>query len=231
LNRYNYIIFFLLLSLFSSKGQLHGQESFVQLSGIITDVLYRPVPGAAVISKKLHRGAISEWTGIYSITTTPGDTIFFRALGYKRYHTIIPENYEERHCMVDIVLEADTIQIEEVKILPWKNYTEFIRDITKEIPVDPKIANMNENIASIYVALNNQTSVSINPEAGYRYAMRQNYVAMTSKNMYPVNNLLNPFAWASFIKEVKNGLLRNKSFTRPEPAKVVKKKKKLTDKK
>lgn len=231
MNKLNYILAFLLLSLFSSKGQLNGQEKFVQLSGIITDNLYRPVPGAAVISKKLHRGAISERTGIYSITSLPGDTIFFRALGYKRYHTIIPEDYEERHCLVDIVLEPDTIQIDEVKILPWKNYAEFIRDITKEIPVDPKIENMNENLASIYVAVSNQTNVSITPEAGYRYAMRQNYVAMTSRNMYPVNNLLNPMAWASFVREVKKGLLKNKSFTKPEPAKVVRKKKKNTEKK
>jgi hypothetical protein len=231
LTRLNYNLAFLLLFLFIPKGQLRGQEKFVQLSGIITDKLYRPVPGAAVISRKLHRGAISERTGIYSITTTPGDTVFYRALGYKRYHTIIPEDYEEKHCLVDIVLEADTFQIEEVKILPWRNYTEFIRDVTKEIPVDPKVENMNENLASIYVAVSNQTGVSVTPEAGYRYAMRQNYVAMTSRNMYPVNNLLNPMAWASFVKEVKKGLLKNKSFTKPEPAKVVRKKKKLTEKK
>ncbi len=70
--------------------------------------------------------------------------------------------------MVDIVLEADTIPIEEVTILPWRNYNEFIRDMTKEKPVDPIIENMNENLASIYVAITNQTNLNISPEAGYR---------------------------------------------------------------
>jgi hypothetical protein len=208
------------------SSQIIGQERFVQLSGIITDRSYKPVQGVAVISKKLHRGAVSENSGIYSITTIPGDTVFFRAIGFKRYHTIIPEDYEDKHCMVDIALEADTIPIAEVKILPWRTYTEFIQDMTREKPKDPKIEYMNENLASIYVAVSNDIGVRLSPEAGYRYAMQQNFTAMTQRNMYPYNNLLNPIAWVKFISGVKNGLFRNKTFKMPEPAKVVKKKKK-----
>jgi hypothetical protein len=204
-------------------GEAYGQEKYVQLSGIITDVTYQPVPGVAVISRKLHRGTISERTGIYSITTAPGDTIFFRALGYKRYHTVIPENYEQKHCMVDIVLEPDTIPISEITILPWKSYNEFLKDVTKERPIDPIIANMNDNIASIYVAIANETNVRISPEAGFKYAMEQNFSAMATRYQYPVNNLLNPFAWAKFIKGVKHGLFKNQKFNKPEKAKVRKK--------
>lgn len=220
-----FILIVALLPLVQIKSQVNAPERFVQLSGIITDITYRPVPGVAVVSKKLHRASISEGTGIYSITTMPGDTVFFRALGYKRYHTIIPDNYEERHCTVDIILENDTINISEVTILPWRNYNEFIKDMSKEQPVDPIIENMNENLASIYVAVQNQTGVQITAEAGYRYAMEQNFSAMSTRGQYPVNNLLNPFAWAKFITGVKNGLLKNHSFKKPEPAKVLKKKK------
>lgn len=147
-------------------------------------------------------------------------------MGYKRYHTIIPSDFEGRHCMLDIVLEADTISIEEVTILPWRTYNEFIKEMTKERPADPIVKNMNENLASVYVAVTNQTGVSISPEAGYRYAMEQNFNNMSTKNQFPVNNLLNPFAWAKFFKEVKKGLLRNQSTSKPTPAKPIKKKKK-----
>ncbi len=205
-------------------------EKFVQLSGIITDVSFRPVQGVSVISKKLRRATVSEGTGIYSITTTPGDTVFFRALGFKRYHTVIPPDYAQRHCNVDIVLEADTIHISEVTILPWKNYAEFLKEMTKEQPPNPIIENMNENIASIYVAVTNQTGVTVTPEAGFRYAMEQNFSSMATRGQYPVNNLLNPFAWAKFVTGIKNGLLRNHSFKKPEPAKVIKKKKKASQK-
>jgi hypothetical protein len=230
LNKFLYIAILFILLFIPAKSQVNVPERFIQLSGIITDIYYRPVAGVAVISKKLRRATVSEKTGIYSITTTQGDTVFFRALGFKRYHTIIPESYEDRHCLVDILLEADTIPIAEVTILPWRSYNEFIKDMTKERPVDPIIENMNENIASIYVAVANQTGVRISPEAGYRYAMEQNFTAMATKEQYPVNNLLNPFAWAKFVTEIKNGLLKNRSNKKPEPAKVVKKKKKTKSK-
>lgn len=200
------------------------------MSGIIVDEVYRPVPGVAVISKKLKKGAVSERSGIYSITSTPGDTIFFRAVGFKRYHTIIPEKFEERHCEVDITLDVDTIQIKEVNILPWKNYSEFIKDISKERPADPLIENMNDNIASIYVAITNQRNVKISPEAGYRYAMEQNFSAMATRGQYPINNLLNPFAWSKFIGSIKNGLFKNQKFNKPINAKVRKKIKKAQSK-
>jgi len=228
LNKILLIFILWIIILAPSKGQAANQdrpEKFVQVSGIVTDELYRPVQGAAIVSKKLRRGSISEKSGIYSITSTPGDTIFFRALGFKRYHTIIPESYEDRFCMVDIVLEADTITIDEVTILPWKDYNDFIRDMTKEQPVDPIIENMNENLASIYVAIANDANVHVSPEAGYRYEMERNFSSMSTRNQFPVNNLLNPLAWSKFINEVRNGLFRNKTQKRPQPAKVIKKKK------
>jgi hypothetical protein len=221
----------LILSGSALNSQTNEKERYVQVSGIITDESYMPVAGVAVISRKLHRGSVSERTGIYSITSTPGDTVFFRALGFKRYHTIIPVSYEERHCMVDIILEIDTIHIEGITILPWKSYNDFIKDITKVKPVDPIIENMNDNIASIYVAIANQTNVRVSPEAGYTYAMRQNFNSMSTKNQYPVNNLLNPFAWAKFINGVKHGLFKNQKFNKPVDAKVRKKIKKSERKK
>lgn len=231
MNKTLYTAFFLLLPLIPAKCQITGNDKYVQLSGIITDNAYRPVQGVAVFSRKLHRAAVSESTGIYSITTTPGDTVFFRAIGYKRYHTIIPPDYAEKHCKADISLEIDTIPIAEVKIMPWRTYGEFLADLVKERPKDPKIEYMNENLASIYVAISNDFNVGISPEAGYKYAMEQNFSSMATRNMYPVNNLFNPIAWVKFISEVRHGLLKNKSYKKPEQAKVIKKKVKKSGKK
>ena len=225
MNKILYTALLLILPLLSLFSQTSEPERFVQVSGIITDEYEKPVQGVAVISRRLKRGTVSERTGIYSITSAPGDTIFFRALGYKRYHTVIPETYEARNCLVDIALETDTIPIQEITILPWKSYNEFIKDMAKEKPVDPIIENMNDNIASIYVAVANQTGVKVTPEAGYKYAMEQNFNAMSTKNQYPVNNLLNPFAWAKFIQGIRNGLFKNQKFDKPQEAKVRKKKK------
>lgn len=223
MNKIFYITLLLILYGSDLSGQEDEKERYVQLSGFITDVSDRPVEGATIISRKLRKATVSERSGIYSITTMPGDTVFFRALGFKRYHTIIPESYEQRYCNVDITLETDTIQIEAINILPWKSYNEFLKDMTKEKPVDPIIENMNDNLASIYVAVANQTGARISSATGYRYAMEQNFSAMSTRNQMPVNNLLNPFAWAKFFKEVKNGLFKNQKFNKPVKAKVRKK--------
>jgi len=115
-------------------------------------------------------------------------------------------------------------------ILPWKTYEEFKRDITQPIPVEPEIANMNENLATVYESIANSTGVTITPEAGYRYAMEQNFNAMSTKNQYPVNNLLNPFAWAKFFSGLKNGLFRNQKTDKPVNTKARIKKKKRKNK-
>jgi len=222
LNKALYTIILLVLTI----GALNGQD-YIQVSGIISDEANRLVSGAAIISKKLKKGTVSEGHGIYSITSTPGDTIFFRALGYKRYHTIIPKDYGGRYANVDIRLEFDTVRIEGVNILPWRTYSEFIRDITQDKPLDPIIENMNDNLASIYVALQNDLGLKISPEAGYHYVVQQDFNAHATKNQFPVNNLLNPWAWSKFLQGVKNGLFKNQKFEKPtEPKKVKKKVKK-----
>jgi hypothetical protein len=222
LNKALYTIILLVLTI----SALNGQD-YIQVSGIISDEANRLVSGAAIISKKLKKGTVSEGYGIYSITSTPGDTIFFRALGYKRYHTIIPSDYSGRYANVDIRLEFDTVRIEGVNILPWRTYSEFIRDITQDKPLDPIIENMNDNLASIYVALQNDLGLKISPEAGYHYVVQQDFNAHATKNQFPVNNLLNPWAWSKFVQGVKNGLFKNQKFDKPtEPKKVKKKVKK-----
>jgi hypothetical protein len=222
LNRFIYTILLLLLTGSVIKGQ-KDEKRLVQLSGFISDESHTPVPGVAVISRKLHKSTVSELTGIYSITSTPGDTVFFRALGFKRYHTIIPETYSEAICKVDIVLDIDTISIPEVTVFPWKTYSEFLKDVTREHPVDPRVENMNENIASIYVAIANQSNVQISGATGFKYAMDQNFNMMATRNQYPVNNLLNPLAWAKFISGIRNGMFKSQKFNKPTEPKVRKK--------
>jgi len=210
---------------FFSSGQIQERERFFQVSGLITDGENKPLTNVGVISLMLKRGTLSEKTGIYSITSTPGDTIFFRALGFKKKFIIMPVDFEGRRFNLDVVLTTDTIPIENVVVLPWKSYREFIKDMTTPSPVSPEIENMNRNIASVQSALSNDVGVRISAEAGYRYAMQQNFNNLATRGQYPVNNLLNPFAWAKFINGMKNGLLKNQHIDKPAKLKGKKKNK------
>ena len=215
MTRLKYTILLLLIPFFFAGGQIQEKERFFQVSGLIVDEFNKPLTNVGVISLMLKRGTLSERTGIYSITSTPGDTIFFRALGFKKKFVIMPVDFEGRHFNLDIVLSTDTIPIENVVIIPWKSYSEFIKDMTTPTPVSPEIENMNKNIASVQSAVSNNAGVRISPEAGYRYAMQQNFNNLATRGQYPVNNLLNPFAWAKFINGMKNGLLRNQHIDKP----------------
>jgi hypothetical protein len=224
LTRAIHITLLLFLPFVVTLGQ--EREKFFQVSGFITDEDKRELANVGVVSMKLRRGTLSEKNGIYSITSTPGDTILFKALGFKKKFLVVPEVFEGRLLNKDIVLSADTIPIENVVVLPWKSYNEFLKDMTAPIPVSTEIENMNQNIASIEAAISNTTGVMITPEAGYRYAMEQNFSNLTTRGQSPVNNLLNPFAWAKFINGVKNGLFKNKRFDNPEKNKARAKQKK-----
>ncbi len=190
-------------------GQNQQTERFFQVTGLITDEDFRPLPNVGVVSFRLRRGTLSERTGIYSITSTPGDTIFFRALGFKKRYLVLPGDFEGRLFTLDVALEQDTIPIENVVVMPWKTYSEFIKDMSKTTSLSPEIENMNRNLESVAEAVTNAKNVRITPEAGYRYAMQQNFNMTATRNQGPVNNLLNPFAWAKFISGIKNGLFRN----------------------
>lgn len=227
MNRTFYIIALLLLPLISINGQVNERNSLIQVSGIITDEENNPVPNAGLFSHKLRRGTISELSGIYSIISLPGDTIDLSALGYKRMAFYVPDKIEGRQLNKDIVLVTDTLKIDGVIILPWKTYEEFKRDVLAHQPVlKPEIKNMYDNLALIHNTIANSSSYKVSPEAGYRYAMQQNASSMMTRNQYPVNNLLNPFAWAKFFNGVKRGLLKNqKSTESATPRSKIKKKK------
>jgi hypothetical protein len=226
LTRSLYTIFLFLLPVCITTGQNQETERFFQVSGIITDEEDKVLSNVGVISIKLRRGTLSEKTGIYSITSTPGDTIFFRALGFKKKLVILPRDFEGRHFSLDVTLTLDTIPIENVVVIPWKTYNDFIKDMAQPSPINPEIENMNKNIASVAEAVSNTQGVRISPEAGYRYAMQQNFNMTATRNQYPINNLLNPFKWAKFISGLKNGLLKNQQIDKPAKAKARNKKKK-----
>jgi hypothetical protein len=207
-------------------GQVLNKDKFFQVSGIITDEDSRALTNVGVISLKLKRGTLSEATGIYSLISTPGDTILFKALGFKKKLVILPVDFDGRRFNLDVVLHPDTIPIETVVIIPWKTYSEFIKDMTRETPVPPEIENMNRNIESVQAAISNNVGVRVTPEAGYRYAMNQNFDLKAYGHQYPMNNLLNPFAWAKFINGVKSGLFKNQHFEKPAKSKATKSKNK-----
>lgn len=201
---------FLIVSLSILHGQADQRKKLIQASGFVSSDENQPVYNAAVVSHSLKRGTISEITGIYSIISVPGDTITVSALGFKKYSFSIPASFEGKIYKKDVVLVSDTISIQGINIFPWKTYEEFKREFLSTKPVmKPEIQYMYENLASIQRSIEGASNYKVSPEAGFRMAMQQNANAQMTRNQYPVNNLLNPFAWAKFFSGLKSGMLKN----------------------
>ncbi|MBP8958832.1 MAG: carboxypeptidase-like regulatory domain-containing protein [Bacteroidales bacterium] len=209
MKKFLFIGFITFIAVLSVSGQIPGSKKLIQATGFITDDENKPVYNAAIVSKKLNRGTISEFSGIYSIISIPGDTITVSALGYKKYLFSIPVDFEGQIFKKDISLVSDTISIEGITILPWRNYEEFKREFLSTVPaLKPELRYMYQNLAYIQRTIENSEGKST-PEAGYRMAMQQTADGIITRNQSPANNLLNPFAWAKFFSGVKNGLLKN----------------------
>ena len=219
------VISLLLVSVYCRISAQVEQNKFIQIDGVTADDKGFIIPDVSIYSKGLRRGAASDHRGIFSIISTPGDTVFFSAIGFKSTLLTVPSTLSGINFITDVILVADTIMIEEVVILPWKTYSEFKRAVLENKPANPLLENMEFNLA--LVEQQTWSDMRSTPGQGYRYTMQRVSDNLYSHNQSPTNNLLNPFAWQKFIQGVKGGLLKNEksTTTKQKKAKVRKKKK------
>ena len=208
-------------------AQEEPKRKYIQIDGMTSDDEGYIVPNVSIYSRHLKRGAASDHRGIFSIISTPGDTVFFSAIGYKSTILTVPADLAGINYINDVIMVTDTILIGEVLVLPWKTYSEFKRAVLENKPVDPLMENMENNLALIEQQV--WSDMRSTPGQGYRYTMQQMSDNLYTRGQQPANNLLNPFAWSRFFKESKEGLLKNEPTKTTKQAKVRKKKKKKSD--
>ena len=183
-------------------------RKFVQVNGIVTDDTDSPLRYVNIVSKSLATGTMSDDNGIFSLISLWGDTLIFTTVGFKPYLVKLPDRIPAPGYSIDVEMQPDTISVGSVLVLPWKTYEEFKRAVVEYVPPEEELRkNLEKNIAIIESQI--YTDVKVSPEAGYRYAMQKEAENVITRNQTPVNNLLNPFAWAKFIDGLKNGLFKN----------------------
>ena len=190
----------------NTQAQTDKSKNLIQLSGVARNELLEPIPFVNVGIKSKKRGAMSDEKGLYSIVAEKTDTVVFMSLGYKKTGFIIPDTLTNQFLSTDIILFADTVRLKAIKIYPWKTYEEFkVAFMAYKLPTtDLERARKNIEI------IQRQILLSISPDAqiAYQNSMMQNFNRMATRGQTPVNNLLNPFSWAKFIKELKDGKIK-----------------------
>ncbi len=196
--------------------QSYGQtRDVVQVTGLVVagDSSYG-VQGVYIYNALKGRGTISNFYGYFSMPVLEGDTITLKALGYKKQVFHIPDSVNYQLSIL-IQLESDTLTLPSVHITPWKTERLFKQAfLSMEIPQDN--LNMNNNLNE---QVTRRMLYSSGATAGmnHSYYMQQ-YVQRQEQSRYYfmpnyTQQFVNPFAWATFIKQVKSGGLKD---NRPE---------------
>lgn len=194
---------------------IHAQESpnqkkLIQLSGVVvsSDSLTE-MPYAAVYNKSKKQGLIADVYGFFSIVVQPGDTVLFKYYAYKPSSYIVPDSLTDERYSIIHMMDADTIQLHEVIVYPWPSKEAFARAFVEMNPYDDAMLRAQKQLSG--QSLSNLASmVSSDASLSFGNAMSQQNTKLYTMGQSPVNNLLNPFAWASFIQKWRKGELKRK---------------------
>ncbi|MEN7547487.1 carboxypeptidase-like regulatory domain-containing protein [Rapidithrix thailandica] len=187
-----------------------GEKSTIQFSGIVVDGDNSyGVPGVHVYIKRAGLGTVTNGVGFFSLPTLSGDTVTISAVGYKKQNIIIPERKDAGFTVL-IDLQTDTTYLPVVEVFPYAS-PEIFKEAFLALDIrDERYENMEKN-------LNQQTlnemarSLPMDGSLNHRYFMYNQIDRGANRFFAPSFSILNPFAWAEFIKSVKRGDLKKKN--------------------
>lgn len=206
--RIGYIVFFLILGFsIQSRAQEKQAKKLVQFTGIISDIDSQyPVPYVSITNVSYQNQFFTaNHQGFFSFVAHEGDTIQLSSIGYRSAQVIIPETTEDKYTAL-IKMTPDVVSLPAVHLLPWASVEEF------------NIAFMNLNVASDDLLLAKQNlsrqsllemsrNVPMDADEMQSFNSNQSHINLMNRstNQRANNPLLNPFAWAQFINQIKQG--------------------------
>ncbi|MCX6270182.1 MAG: carboxypeptidase-like regulatory domain-containing protein [Bacteroidetes bacterium] len=201
--------FFLCLAIVQlSQAQVHSDPDLVQFSGVIvsSDSL-QPVPFCDVMIKNAHRGTVSDYNGYFSFVAKKKDIIEFSAMGFKKAVFVIPDTItRERYSLIQ-ALTSDTLMLLEAVIFPWPSVEQFKQAFIHLSIPDDDYERARKNLA-ISVLKEKAAVMPMDGSMNYRNSIDKQTAKLYYAGQLPPNNLLNPFAWAQFIKMWREGKLK-----------------------
>lgn len=205
-----------LLLLLAITSQLWAQsnknnDSLIQFSGIVlsSDSLIG-LEDVNIRVKGRIFGTISNVQGIFTLVTHPGDTVLFTRIGYKRNEYVVPNSLKSKLYSMIITLTADTFTVSTVIVTPFISSALLpYYFATLNLPEDEMDVLAKRNLESELLRKQAATLGADGAE-NQDYIIRQEAAKYYYAGQAPPINILNPFAWAQFIKAWKNGDFKKK---------------------
>lgn len=208
------LTFFIPLFTYSQKRPTNlqdGKHDLVQFSGVVVEGdSLKPIPYTSIIVQNGYRGTVSDYFGYYSFVAQEGDTIEFSAIGFNSAFFIIPDTLTNNKYSLIQVLKIDTVRLAITDVYPWPTKEQFKKAfLALNLPEDDMMrADRNMARADIKERM---TGMAMDASLNQKYTMQQYQSKLYYAGQLPPNNLLNPIAWAKFIKAWKNGDFKKKN--------------------
>lgn len=185
-------------------------DGLLQFSGVLlTRDSLEAIPFANILIKGTKRGTVSDYFGYYSFVAERGDTIQFSYLGFKDAYFVIPDSLDSKNYSLIQMMDGDTITLQEAVIYPWPTKEQFREAfLDLRLPEDDK-QRAERNLARAEMK-ERMEYMGMDGSENFTYAMQQHGAQLYYAGQLPPNNLLNPLAWAKFIKAWKDGDFKRK---------------------
>ncbi|MBD3629242.1 MULTISPECIES: carboxypeptidase-like regulatory domain-containing protein [Cyclobacterium] len=193
----------------SATAQDTPDRKVVQLSGVILNAdSTTAIPGVNIYVPKKGRGTSSNRFGYFSMPVVAGDSVVFSYIGLKRQTLKIPADITEDKVSYILTMIQDEIALQEVKVMPYPTEEEF-KNAILAVNVDAE-PPLNRGNLSPQLLLKWAEEMPASGNENFRqFTNQQTQQTLDRYGPRPLP-LLNPFAWAQFIKSIKNGDLKNR---------------------
>jgi hypothetical protein len=205
-NRFGLLIFVLLgLSYFQNNLFAQNNDSLIQLSGVVvSEDDLEPLPYTTVFDRTIRRGVIADYYGYFSLVVLPGDTLHFSFYGHKTASYIVPDTLTDNRYSIIHMMKKDTVNLPQIDVYPWPSREDFARAFVEMQPYDDALRRAQRELSGESLAF---AAARIQTDAGssQNFAASQRNTKLYTMGQLPTLNIFNPYSWAKFISDWKNG--------------------------
>lgn len=208
--------FLMFLGGISTEVQAQGQVKSIMFTGrVVGGKNAQTLSKTYIFIPRAGRGTLADEGGYFALPVFPGDSIVFSFLGFQKQYHVIPRRHAEESYSAIILMKEDVKTLAEVKVYPYATEEEFKRAFLEmKLPDEIERKNLEKNTRQEYLmamAAITPTSAATN----YRAYMDNQIFGRDNANNRSFTTTMpftNPFAWANFIKSIKNGDLKKKEY-------------------
>jgi hypothetical protein len=131
------ILFLALAAVFLLHQELYAQttDSVLNLSGIVCDEFYVPIPATHVINTHTYQGDVSDTLGIFQLPVHASDTLLIRNIAFRDTLVAVAAIIQSRH----IVMQRKYYPLQEALVFVWGSSYDDFKEAFLDLPSEQSL--------------------------------------------------------------------------------------------